>query len=400
MLPLPAHFDPGAVGEVWRVPYEERALEAEAWAQEHALRPAGTTRPHLPGRRGRPEHLLHPGLRAVRRRALGHRRGRRQPPPVRVPLPEPGRDHASRADARHAPGDAGLPRRLARRRRGRHPSPHADLCGGRGAGRWRFNAGSGGSLGLDPAYAERHLAHYTRALAERAGTRSRSGRTTRCSAGSGMRSSPRSRRRSSSTGSPAAPSRTSSRRAPAPHGALLGDRTGGHAGPGRRPARREEPPLLEKLFCVRRGRDRGAGEEPLRRLDDRRPPRLAVRSALPPRSTCSRTAPRPSSSPEWSTTRRGRCGVPPLCGGGHARRPLDRPDRELARDRHGESHVGLVKAFEFGRLHHLVTVPVTIGGVQTRFYDGLVGDAFLRRFAVTFDLARAQMILASCGTVS
>jgi nicotinamidase-related amidase len=40
LLPLPPHFDPKAVGDVWRVPYEERAREAEAWAAEHGLRPA------------------------------------------------------------------------------------------------------------------------------------------------------------------------------------------------------------------------------------------------------------------------------------------------------------------------------------------------------------------------
>jgi hypothetical protein len=39
-LPLPAHFDPGRVGEVWRVPYEERAREARVWADRHALGPA------------------------------------------------------------------------------------------------------------------------------------------------------------------------------------------------------------------------------------------------------------------------------------------------------------------------------------------------------------------------
>jgi hypothetical protein len=30
MLPIPSHFDPTKVGEIWRVPYEERAREAEA----------------------------------------------------------------------------------------------------------------------------------------------------------------------------------------------------------------------------------------------------------------------------------------------------------------------------------------------------------------------------------
>ncbi len=38
-LPLPPHFDPQKVGQVWRVPYEERAAQARAWAKEHRLKP-------------------------------------------------------------------------------------------------------------------------------------------------------------------------------------------------------------------------------------------------------------------------------------------------------------------------------------------------------------------------
>jgi nicotinamidase-related amidase len=36
-LPLPPHFDPGKVGEVWKVPYEERAREAAQWAKRHKI---------------------------------------------------------------------------------------------------------------------------------------------------------------------------------------------------------------------------------------------------------------------------------------------------------------------------------------------------------------------------
>ena len=43
-LPVPAHFDADRVGEVWRVPYQERAREARAWAREHGA---------AAGRRGR-----------------------------------------------------------------------------------------------------------------------------------------------------------------------------------------------------------------------------------------------------------------------------------------------------------------------------------------------------------
>jgi nicotinamidase-related amidase len=39
-LPLPPHWDPDSIVEVRKVPYEERAAEAAAWAREHALPPA------------------------------------------------------------------------------------------------------------------------------------------------------------------------------------------------------------------------------------------------------------------------------------------------------------------------------------------------------------------------
>ena len=39
-LPIPTHFDPLRVREVWRVPYGTRADEARAWADEHGLSPA------------------------------------------------------------------------------------------------------------------------------------------------------------------------------------------------------------------------------------------------------------------------------------------------------------------------------------------------------------------------
>ena len=39
-LPIPACFDRDRVGTVWRVPYQQRATEAEAWATQHGIRPA------------------------------------------------------------------------------------------------------------------------------------------------------------------------------------------------------------------------------------------------------------------------------------------------------------------------------------------------------------------------
>jgi nicotinamidase-related amidase len=39
-LPIPPHFDPDRVGEVWRVPYQDRADDAQSWAEQHRLGPA------------------------------------------------------------------------------------------------------------------------------------------------------------------------------------------------------------------------------------------------------------------------------------------------------------------------------------------------------------------------
>jgi nicotinamidase-related amidase len=39
-LPVPDFYRPERVGEVWRVPYEERARDGRAWAERHGIRPA------------------------------------------------------------------------------------------------------------------------------------------------------------------------------------------------------------------------------------------------------------------------------------------------------------------------------------------------------------------------
>ncbi|KYC38417.1 isochorismatase [Scytonema hofmannii PCC 7110] len=38
-LPIPPHFNPQKVGEVWRVPYQQRAEEARDWAKKHNIQP-------------------------------------------------------------------------------------------------------------------------------------------------------------------------------------------------------------------------------------------------------------------------------------------------------------------------------------------------------------------------
>lgn len=43
-LPVPPHFDPGTVGKVWRVPYQQRAEEAAAWAKRYDVPLAASDR--------------------------------------------------------------------------------------------------------------------------------------------------------------------------------------------------------------------------------------------------------------------------------------------------------------------------------------------------------------------
>ncbi len=45
-LPTPAYFDRALVSQVWRVPYQDRAIEARNWAKQHGIQPAAkdTTR--------------------------------------------------------------------------------------------------------------------------------------------------------------------------------------------------------------------------------------------------------------------------------------------------------------------------------------------------------------------
>jgi len=43
-LPIPPHFDPDKVDEVWKVPYQEQAEEAEEWAKQHSIQPAANDR--------------------------------------------------------------------------------------------------------------------------------------------------------------------------------------------------------------------------------------------------------------------------------------------------------------------------------------------------------------------
>jgi nicotinamidase-related amidase len=167
-LPVPAHFEPSRVGEVWRVDYEERAREAAARAEEHGLTPAveDSFRVCLLAvdvqntfcTPGFELFVAGPsGTGAVddnRRlcefiyRNLGT-----------ITQIFPSLDTHRAMQVFHAIWLVD--------EEGNHPSPYtlvsaADVE----SGRWGMNTTVAEALGLDLEYAQRHLTHYTRELAE------------------------------------------------------------------------------------------------------------------------------------------------------------------------------------------------------------------------------------------
>jgi len=167
-LPLPAHFDASGVGEVWRVPYEDRAREAEAWAESHGLGPAVDDafrvcllavdvqntfcipdfELFVAGRSGSGAVDDNRRLCEFVYRNLGM---------ITQVFPSLDTHHAMQVFHAIWLVDE----------QGNHPAPYTIVSADDvTAGRWRVNDQVAQALGIDPDYAARHLAHYTRRLAE------------------------------------------------------------------------------------------------------------------------------------------------------------------------------------------------------------------------------------------
>jgi nicotinamidase-related amidase len=166
-LPVPAHFDSGRVGEVWRVDYEQRARDAAAWAAEHDVRPASEDAPRVcllavdvqntfcvPG------FELFVGGRSGTGAVDDNRRlcefVYRNLETITQVFPSLDTHHAMQVfHAIWLVDDDG-----------NRPEPYTSVSPEDvESGRWRVDEAVAAALGLDPDYAERHLAHYTRALA-------------------------------------------------------------------------------------------------------------------------------------------------------------------------------------------------------------------------------------------
>ena len=169
MLALPSHFDADRVGEIWRVPYEDCAREARQWAAENGLGAAAQDAFRLcllvvdvqntfcipgfelfvGGRSGRGAVEDNCRLAQFIYRNLGV-----------ITQIVPSLDTHDAMQVFHAIWLIDED--------GNHPPPYT-LVSAEDVqrGRFRVNPAVADALGLDRDYAERHLAFYTRTLAER-----------------------------------------------------------------------------------------------------------------------------------------------------------------------------------------------------------------------------------------
>jgi nicotinamidase-related amidase len=156
------------VGDVWRVPYEERAREAPAWAAMHGLRPAaedgfrlGLLAVDVQNTFCIPDFELFVAGRSGTGAVDDNRRLcefiYRNLGVITQILPSLDTHHAMQVFHAIWLVDED----------GNHPPPYTLVSADDVAtGRWMMNAAVAQALGIDVDYAERHLAYYTRRLAE------------------------------------------------------------------------------------------------------------------------------------------------------------------------------------------------------------------------------------------
>ena len=167
-LPLPEFYEPDRVGEVWRVPYEERAREGRVWAEEHGIRPsaADSLRICLLAVDVQNTFCI-PGFELF----VGGRSGTGAVDDSRrlsefvyrnlgaITQVVPSLDTHQAAQVFHAVWLVD--------EEGNHPAPYTLVSADDvESGRWRVNPAAARSRGYEPEYAERVLRHYTRQLAQ------------------------------------------------------------------------------------------------------------------------------------------------------------------------------------------------------------------------------------------
>ncbi len=165
-LALPPHYNPAQAGQVWRVPYQERAAQARSWAKQNRLSPAADDKYKIcliavdvqntfciPG------FELYVGGRSGTGAVDDNRRlcefiYRNLDVITQIC---PTMDTHQAIQIFHSPYFVNA--------QGEHPAPYT-LVSAEDVerGRWKFNPTVAPSLGITAEYGQRHLEHYTRQL--------------------------------------------------------------------------------------------------------------------------------------------------------------------------------------------------------------------------------------------
>ncbi|MBI3464779.1 MAG: isochorismatase [Planctomycetes bacterium] len=166
--PIPPHFAPDRVGQVWRVPYQQRAVEAQRWAKQHHIRPAAHDRfkialvaVDVQNTFCLPEFELFVAGRSGTGAVDDSRRlcefiYRNLGAITHLVSTMDTHQAVQIFHAIYLVND-----------RGEHPSPFTSITvQDVERGVWKFNPAVGSGLGIDPEYAQRHLLHYARRLKE------------------------------------------------------------------------------------------------------------------------------------------------------------------------------------------------------------------------------------------
>ena len=166
MLPLPPHWDPGRLGEVWRVDYAARFEDAERWREQHGIQPAAEDRLRIALVVVDMQNTFcSPGFELF----VAGRSGT-------------GALDDSRRLCEFVYGNLGALTQIVATldthqalqifhrvflvdEQGRHPEPFTLVTGADvESGRWRVDPATASGFGLDPDYAEQHLRYYTATL--------------------------------------------------------------------------------------------------------------------------------------------------------------------------------------------------------------------------------------------
>jgi nicotinamidase-related amidase len=167
-FPIPPHFDPDRVSEVWKVPYQERAEEAEKWAKQQHIQPAANDRFKICLVAVDVQNTFCiPGFELF----VGGRSGTGAVDDSRrlcefiyrnldvITQIAPTMDTHQAMQIFHTV--------FWVNDKGEHPTPFTLISEEDvEKGRWKFNPALGPSLEIDADYAQRHLLNYTRTLKE------------------------------------------------------------------------------------------------------------------------------------------------------------------------------------------------------------------------------------------